>query len=60
MEKKMFEVTTEMTEDEKLNVFVSGYFERINPAIYRGRHRGWLGFSFRFKGSIFGIVPDSV
>ena len=37
MEKKMFEVTTEMTEDEKLNVFISGYFERINPAIYQGR-----------------------
>ena len=46
MEKKIFEVTTEMTEDEKLNVFVSGYFERINPALYQGRYIGRFVFSF--------------
>ena len=38
MEKKVFEITTEMTEDEKMNVFISGFFERINPAIYQGRY----------------------
>jgi hypothetical protein len=42
MEKKIFEVTTKMTEDEKLNVFISGYFERINPAIYQGKRLAWL------------------
>ena len=38
MEKKMFEVTTEMTEDEKLNVFYQDTLrESIRPYIKVGR-----------------------
>ena len=49
MEKKVFEITTEMTEDEKMNVFISGFFERINALsieLSPGWIPGWIPFSF--------------